>query len=350
MIHGKVVGHLSRPVRERPVPQTKPHYPRRGNGTGPKEGAGSPDQHGNRASPPGRENVHPKGKSAAELPGKTRQPPEHGKAAGHKPDEKGGNSENKPTIPRGERPVHTGTSANAPGGGPSSIGNVGAKEPPGRQLLVRPLAGQEAGSDVRAGFEPSQRQAEISDPRPMDLRREEPDGVADPSSVRRPDLQAVRSSLTLDPLRGPDAVSAAPPGEEPRSAGEQVQLVSASPLGSAKLLLDPLWYEGSSLVDLTQAVLRSVAGGTRELSTGTLNNGSFAQGGLPLEVPTPFFGFVPMMGGAATGFGSSGSGTAPLLAVVVLCLIALLYRDRSRIFSAFLRPATVSQPALERPG
>jgi len=121
-------------------------------------------------------------------------------------------------------------------------------------------------------------------------------------------------------------------------------------LGSTKLLLDPLWYERSSLLDLTQAVLRSVPGGTYDLSTGTLKKGSFAQSDLPLEVPPPFLGFVPMMGGAATGFGSSGSGTAPLLAVVVLCLIALLYRDRSRIFSAFLRPATVSQPALERPG
>jgi hypothetical protein len=200
---------------------------------------------------------------------------------------------------------------------------------------VRPLAGQEAG---------------ISDPRPMDLRREDPDSVADPSSVRRPDLQAVRSSGTLDPVRGPDAVSAAPPGEKQRPVGEQVQLVPGSHLGSTKLLLDPLWYERSSLVDLIQAVLRSAPGGTYDLPTGTLNKGSFAQSDLPLEVPPPFFGFVPMMGGAATGFGSSGSGTAPLLAVVVPCLIALLYRGRSRIFSALIRPATVSLPALERPG
>jgi len=338
--------HLSRPLRERPASQTGPHYPHHSKGTGPKEGAGSPDQHGNPASPPGRENIHPKGKSAAEPGGQTRQPLEHGKAAGHKPDEKIGNSPNKPTIPRGEKPVHTGTSAYAPDGGPSSIGNVGAKEPPGRQLLVRPLAGQE----VRSGFEPSQHQAGFSDPRSLDLRREDPESVADPSSVRRPDLQDVRSSLTLDPVRGPYAVSDAPPGETQRPAGEQVQLAPGSHLGSTKLLLDPQWYERSSLVDLTQAVLRSVPGGTYDLSTGTLNEGSFAQSDLPLEVPSPFFGFVPMMGGAATGFGSSGGGTAPLLAVVVLCLIALLYQGRSHILSAFLRLASVSRPALERPG
>jgi hypothetical protein len=117
-----------------------------------------------------------------------------------------------------------------------------------------------------------------------------------------------------------------------------------------KFLLDPLWEESSSLIDLTQEALRPVPGGPEDLSKGTLYRGSFTQRGPPLEVPSPFSGFAPMMGGAATGSGSSGGGVAPLFAVVAPCLIALLYLGRFRIFCAFLQPGTVPRLALERPG
>jgi len=339
-------GHLSRPVQERPAPRTKSHYPHQSKDTGPREGAGPPDQPGKPASPPGRENVHPGGKGLA-------GPPEHGAAAGRKPDQKGGGRAHTPTIPREERPVHTGTLASAPDGGPSSIGKVGTEGPAGHQPPAQPLGSHARDSDIGSGAEPSHPQATISDPRSMDLRREEPDGAVGHAPALRPGLQAAKSSQTLGRVRGRDAVSsAAPPGEKPRPAGEQAQLAPETPLGSTKLLFDPLWEERGSLVDLAQEVLRSsVPGGHHNLFTGTPRyKGSIAQSGLPLEIPPPFFGFVPMLGGAATGFGSSGNGTAPLLAVVVPCLIALLCRGRSRISLALLRPATVPRPALERPG
>ena len=43
-------------------------------------------------------------------------------------------------------------------------------------------------------------------------------------------------------------------------------------------------------------------------------------------------------------------GAAPLLAVIVVCLVALLYQGWFRIFCASLRPGTVYRPVLERPG
>ena len=226
-------GHLSRPVQERPAPRTKSHYPHQSKDTGPREGAGPPDQPGKPASPPGRENVHPGGKGLA-------GPPEHGAAAGRKPDQKGGGRAHTPTIPREERPVHTGTLASAPDGGPSSIGKVGTEGPAGHQPPAQPLGSHARDSDIGSGAEPSHPQATISDPRSMDLRREEPDGAVGHAPALRPGLQAAKSSQTLGRVRGRDAVSsAAPPGEKPRPAGEQAQLAPETPLGSTKLLFDP---------------------------------------------------------------------------------------------------------------
>jgi hypothetical protein len=122
------------------------------------------------------------------------------------------------------------------------------------------------------------------------------------------------------------------------------------PLGATKFLLDPLWDARSSLVDLTQEALRSVRGGPYELSAKTPHSGSLTQRGPPLEIPQPFSGFVPMMGGAAIGSASSGIGAAPLIAIIVVCLVALHYQGWFRTFCAFLRPGTVPRPALERPG
>jgi len=152
----------------------------------------------------------------------------------------------------------------------------------------------------------------------------------------------VKSFQTVGP------VPATASGEKRSAGGEQARGAWRTPFGSTKLLFDPLWDERGSLVGLTQETLRSAPGGTHDLSTGTLYSGSLTQRIPPFEVPSPFIGFVPMMGGAATG--SSGNGVAPLLAVIAPCLIALLYRDRYRMFRAFLRPVTIPRPALERPG
>ena len=351
--------NLSRPVHERPSPQKTPHYPHGSGSTGQQEGAGSPDQHGKLASPPGKENIHPEKKSFAGPREQTRQPPEHGKAAVPKPEKTAGNSAYKRANPDEQRPVyksptHTGTSANTPDGRPPSVGSIGTQQPPDRRLPVRTLAGNETGSDIPPGVEPSDRKAGteggINGPRSVDFRKEEPTRLTGSSPAHPPERRAVESSLAVDPVRGRDAVPAAPPGEKHRPAGEQAQLAPGTPFGPTKFLLDPLWEERSSLFDLTQEALRSVPGGPQDLSKGTLHRGSFTQRGSPLEIPSPFSGFAPVMGGAATGSGSSGGGVAPLLAVVASCLVALLYRGRSRIFCAVLRPGTVPRPALERPG
>ena len=320
----------SRPVHERPAPQTTPHYPRGNESAGPQEGAGSPDQQGKPAILPAEKKVHPEKKSSVAQPEQTLPRPEDGEAAGSTPEE----------IPAYQRPVHTGTSSNAPDGWTPAIG---AEEPLERQPPARTMAGRESGLEtITPGVEASERRDEggIFGPRSVDLPREEPTGPARPLSAHSPARQAVESSRTVD---------LAPAGKQ-RPVGEQAQLAWDTPFGSARLLFDTLWDERGSLVGLTQAALRSLPGGARDLSTGTLYEGSLTQRGPPLEVPSPYFGFVPMMGGAATGFGSSGNGVAPLLAVIAPCLIALLYWDRSRIFRALLRPITIPRPALERPG
>lgn len=350
-------GHLPRQVHERPAPKTTPHHPQANESTGQQKGAGSLDQPGKPASPPGKEKVHPKGKSSVAPPEQAPQRPEHVMAAGPKPEMKAGIGASKAVTPEENghvyrSPVHAGTSANVSDG--RSPG-MGTNVPHDHKAPVQTLAGHKTGSDTRPGADPSNRQDRsegggISGPRSMDLRREEPTGLAGSSSAHPPVRQAVRSSQTVDPLRGRDAVPAAPPGGKQRPAGEQGQITPGTPFRSTKFLLDPLWDERSSLVDLTDEALRSLSGEPRELNTGTLHRGSLSQRGSPLEIPQPFSGLVPMMGGAAIGAGSPGNGAAPLLAVIAPCLIAVLYRGRLRTFCAFLRPGTVPRPALERPG
>jgi hypothetical protein len=131
----------------------------------------------------------------------------------------------------------------------------------------------------------------------------------------------------------------------------QAQVAPGTPSGSEKFLADPLWDERDSLVDLTEAALRTGPVDAHAAPKSAFFRGTITPRGPPLDVPSPFFGFVPMMGGAATGTaGSSGTGAAPLLAVIASCLITLLYQGRSRIACSLLPPRMVIQPALERPG
>jgi hypothetical protein len=309
-------GTSSRPVHEQPVPKTNPHA---SEDTGPQVGAGAPDQQSEPAIPPGKE------------------------AAGPKPDKTAGNGAYKPDASEEESPIsghpgHTGASTSAPNREPTSIGSAGTGTP-GRGSPVRTLAADETG--VRSGAGPSQPQTGISGHRPADLSRGEPARVAGSSPA--PERQAVESSRADVPY--------APPDRDPRPAGVQAQVASGEPFGSAKFLADPLWDERGSLVDMTPEVLRAEPVDPDSAPRSAFFRGSITPRGPPLDVPSPFFGFVPMMGGAATGTaGSSGTGAAPLLAVIASCLIALLYQGRWRIASNFLPPRTVPQPALERPG
>ena len=345
-----------RPDEQRPAERTAPAQDHAGQGERPAESPGqqkepeSPVQHSKPASPPGRESVHPKGKSSVGPSEQAPQRPEHVMVAG--PEKSAGNGASKPVTPEkkspaDKSPAHAGPPANV---SDSRSPGMGTEVPPDHKAST--LAGHKTGSETTPGVNPSYRQAGTeggdSGPRSVDLRTEEPAQVAEPSPANVPYHGVVRSSQTAVPLHVRDAVPAAPRGGKQSPAGEQV--ASGTPFGATKFLLDPLWDEISSLVDLTEAALRKASGSPKVYSSGTPHRGSLTQRGPPLEIPQPFSGFVQMMGGAALGSGASGNGAAPLLAVVVVCLVALLYQGWFRIVCAFLRPGTVYRPALERPG
>ncbi len=335
--------HASRPVHEQPAPQkTHNSYGNESSGRQ-EEGAGSPGQQVKPAILPG--NIHPGGKSSAGPPERSPRPPGHVVAAGPKPDKTAGNGAYKPDASEEESPVfghpdHTGASTGAPDGRPASRRVVGT-DIPHRRSPALTLAADETGAS--SGADPSQRQTGISGDSLADLSSDEPTRVAGSSpapATERPTVETIRAAV-------PDA----PPGGNRRPVGVRAQVAPVTPFGSAKFLADPLWEERGSLVDLAQETLRSGPVDPRALSKSAFLKDSIAPRGPPLDVPSPFFGFVPMMGGAATGTaGSSSAGAAPLLAVIVSCFIALLYRGRSSFASNFLPPRTVPQPALERPG
>ena len=330
-------GHLPRPVPERSAPKTTPP-PQGDKSTGQQEGLESPVQRSKPASPPGKENVHPKGKSSVGPSEQAPQRPEQGMAAGPKPD-KTGHREHDPATLHKKSPVDESPASAVT---PASPG-MRTEVPPDHKAPARTLASQRTGPQTTPGANPTYRQAGTEggtfSTRSVGLRDEEPARVAEPSPASVPDHGVVRSSQT--------AVSAAPRGGMQSPAGEQG--ASGTSFGATKFLLDPLWDERSSLVDLTEAALRKASGSPKVYSSGTLHRGSLTQRGPPLEIPQPFSGFV-FMGGGAFGSGASGNGAAPLLAVIVVCLLASLCLGWFRIFCASLRPGTVYRPVLERPG
>jgi hypothetical protein len=104
------------------------------------------------------------------------------------------------------------------------------------------------------------------------------------------------------------------------------------------------------MIQQSQEMLRPLQSGAYDLAGGKNYGKSFTQRGPPPEIPTPFSGFGPMMGGAGNGSTSSSDGGAPLLAVIASCLFVLLCTGRSRSYYHFIRPGTVPRLALERPG
>ena len=351
-------GQSSPTAHHRPTPpQATPHESRAGESAGQQRSNGSPGLHGKPASPPGRENVHPTGKNSARPNEQTGPPPEQGNPPGQ--DTQTGPKTDEPAPPEQKGTTGTGTAANG-------SSNRAAGGSPDRQPPTRAVSGHPARSDARPGGKPSYRQAGptrgISDPRSVNPRSEGSTGLTQPSSAHPSGRGVVQSVRTVDPVRSRDAVPSAPASSAPASSmpipatpqrptGEQAQLASVVPFGSTKLLLHLLWDKSESLVEQGEEVLRSLPGGLHDHSTGMLRKGSHTERGPPLEVPAPFSGFGPTLAGAATGSGiTSGDGSAPLLAVIAPCLIALLCRGRLRAFCAFLRPGTVPRLALERPG
>lgn len=314
-------GRSSRTVNQRPVPRATPHHRGEGRSTLQQKGAGSPGEHGKPASPPGRGEGHPTGQ------GGTGRPEQAGQSPGH-------DDQAERSTPQREKGATRAGSADRPDSGA-----------PGRRPPTRVESGRSA---LPEAAEPSYRPAGTtggtSGSRSMNPLNDGPTAITGSPSAHVAGRPAARSTHTT---RGRDAVPAAPPGGEQRPAGAQAHLAPGTPFASTKLLLDPPWDKGSSLVERDAEAVRSVAGGPRDLSTARPHKGSLTQRGPPLRLPLP--GQV-MGGAAATGSGSSGDGTAPLFAVIAPCLIAMLCLGRFLVLLAFLRPGTVPRLALERPG
>lgn len=340
-------GRPSSPTRRGPTPKaTKPNHFQGSGSTGKHRGNGSPFRHGRQAGPPAREHEHPRGRGEP--------PPEHKPQAGPKPDR----GTNQPAPPREKDATHSGISQDR-----SPSNNKVAGESLNRQSPVRTVPHHPARPDdrpsttVRPSTEPSYRpeghEGAIPGHRSMDARGESPTRLAAHSSAHPPDRQ--KAARAVGPVSGRDEVPAATardtgmPGGRQRPVGELAQLASWAPFESAKLMLDPSRDTRGSVIEQTQQALRSLSGGSQGHSTGTLHKGGLTQRGPPLEIPVPLSGLM-IAGGVATGSVSSGDGTAPLLAVIAPCLIALLCLGRGRAFPAIFRPGTVPRLALERPG
>jgi hypothetical protein len=337
-------GNPSRPSPQRPTPQakphtkpeTKPHQPRGGESTGPQKGKGSAGQHGRPASPPGREQGHHKGQGVTERQGPP--PAQAGPKADVSPD--------KAAPPEENGTKHGGDHAGAPVGGPSNREAAGSpdRQPPAPAVSRHPDS-PNVGPQAEPSFRPAGHEGVLSGPRSVEARSEGPTGPAVHSSAQR------HPSSGRHVARGRAVIPAAPAGGEQSPVGEMAQGAPVMSFGSTKLMFEPPRDRRVPLFEQTEQVLGQSPVGSQGNPGGTLHKGSLTQRGPPLKVPQPLSPSGLMMGGgAATSAGVSGDGAAPLLAVIVACLIALLCRGRFRVSFAFPRPGTVSLLALERPG
>ena len=307
-----------RPEPQRPTP--KPLH----NPEGKPQGTPTGSEHtGRPEGPPGKENTHTPGSGGVEPPGQSGGP------SGHE------------ATTAGKGSGYEGTTASAPVGGMPS--GTEMRQHPQRQPASASLAGHEPGSGTRSAEETSGLPAkDTSVPLSTSVSGEDPVSLSGPTS-RPPDHQVVKPSRAVETV----AVSE---GGEQRSVGYGVRPASVTSFGSTEFFVDYLWDESSLPVQQAQDGLGSIADGARGLATGTPHDGTLTQRVPPLRIPAPFSGYGPVMGGAPLGASSSGDGSAPLLAVLFSCLLAFLWRGRSRAYGAFLRPGTVPRLALQRPG
>ena len=258
----------------------------------------------------------------------------------------------------GKGPPYEGTPDSTLVGTPDARpASMGAERRPDHHPSAWTPASREPASGMRPELEPAHQAAGTTEgnysPRSVAGRGAGHVGVEDTLPAHPPDRRAVESLQTVDAGSGRDGGFATPAvqsGGGQRPAGDQAQLASATPFWSTKFLLDPVWDDGGFLVQQTQEMFRSLGGGARNLSAGMPGGGNLTQRGPPLRVPSPFSGFGLVIGSSATGYGSSDDSIVPLLAVIVSYLFAIMSKDRSRAYRAFLRPGTVPRLALERPG
>ena len=260
---------------------------------------------------------------------------------GHLPAAVGKGSEGRDT---GGGAGYEGKAANAPAGETPSA--TGMAEHPDRRAAPATLPGHEPGSGTRSTEGSSRRpaKAEVDTPasHPTAVHREDP-ARPDGDSNGLPDQKGAGHTKVVE--------AASPPagGERP-PAGYGGLASSGAPLGSTEYLFGYLWDGSSSSVQRDQVGLgpmRDVARGSVRAAS---HGGALTQRAPPLRIPSPFSGFGLTMGGAVFSASSSGDGYGPLLAVIFLCLSAVLWRGRSRAYGALLRAGTVPRLALERPG
>jgi hypothetical protein len=342
------VSHPDQQPTPRPRPEIPVHEPQ-GNtqgsphgaeGTRGPKGAGSQGQQGESGAPPDRENAHTPGNNGENPPGQSEGHAGQGTTTdnegGHLPAAVGKDSEGGGTSPEDR-------TTNAPAGGSPS--GTGMAQHPDRRAASAALPGQEPGSDTRSTEGPSRQPvkaaADTPAPLPKSVHREGPVRPAGDSSV--PNQQVAGHS------RAVEAASPAAGGERP-PAGYGARAASKTPLGSTEYFFGYLWDESTFSVQSDQDGLTPMRDGARGFVPATSHGGALTQRAPPLPIPSPFSGFGLTMGGAVFSASSSGDGDGPLLAVIFICLSAVLWRGRSRAYGALLRAGTVPRLALERPG
>jgi len=326
------VSHPDQQPTPKPKP-TKPVHEPQGNpqGTpqdGPKGGEDTGHQ-GESGGPPDKENAHKPENGLAEPPGQSEGHSGQGPATDQAPDDEGGNV---PAAVGGTG--YEGKTANGPSGEPPSgtpngaPTDTGMAQHPDRRAASAVLPDQEPGSGTRSTEELSYRPAKTAAARTEDL--------VGPAGHSR----AVEA-----------ASPAAPAGGERPPDGYGVRAALEAPLGSTEYFFGYLWDGSSFSVQRDQQTgLGLMRDGARGFVADTSHGGALTQRAPPLPIPSPFSGFGLTMGGLAFSASSSGDGDGPLLAVIFLCLSAILWRGRSRAYGALLRAGTVPPLALERPG
>jgi hypothetical protein len=341
---------VSHPGHQQLTPHPTSGHEQGNESTGQPEGAGSQGQHGGLATSPGPDTTHSGGSSSPEPLQHTQRPPEYGGSAVPKPNpEEAGDQANTGNVPEGIDPEGNGQPANALDGRHPGIE---LNQPLDPHTYAQSQAGSVGGPGTRDEAEPALRPATTRDGvepayRPATARESAPGSSslsfqsegAHTFTVRSSDQQATRVS-----------VPAMQPEGKQRPAALQARSSSETSLWSANDLLDPIWNNSNSMVQQAIEMFSSLRGGTRDLVAGNPYGKSLTQRWPPPKLPAPFSGVGPIIGGAGAGSTSSSDGTAPLLAVIVSCLLAITCRGLSRTYNPFLRPGTVPRLALERPG
>ena len=323
------------PPGQQTTPGTRPVYephdtpqvgPRGDENTGHPDGKGSHDQQGELGGLPDKVGTHTPESGGAEAPRQSEVHP--GQGTVHEPDNGGGQLPSAVgEDPRGDD--YEGTAANKPAGGTSS--GTGLVQHPDRRAASAALPGHEPTSDTRStdgtSSPPVKAAADAGTPPPTVVRGED--------TVR---------SAGHSPAVG--AASTAAPGDR-SPAAYGVRAASETPFGSTEYFFGYLWNEGSISVQQDLNGLGPMRDFARDFVAATSHGGSLTQ---RAPLPSPFSGFGLTMGGAVFGASSSGDGYAPLLAVILCCLAAVLWRGRPRAYGALLRAGTVPRLALERPG